>query len=454
MSILLKRNFERRSVLRGMLGGTAVTVALPLLDCFLDDNGTALASGAPMPVRFGTWFWGLGQSPGFGASNKGKEIVLGREVAPLEAVRAHMNYFGGFTSPLDGNPNLVHYSGTITCRTGTSPAGPSDIPAPTFDVLIADMMSEGSRFPMLNMACSGGARNTYSARSNGQRNAAEPSPVQLYAQIFGPEFVDPNRLDFKPDPKIMVEKSVLSSVSEHAKRVAATLGSADKERLDAHFTAIRQLEQQLSLQLEKPPANDACRPKPVAAGEDNLEKNIADAEIDEVTARHNALTQIMVMALACNQTKVFNMVFSNGGSALRRAGDTDTHHTLSHNQPVDKTLGYQPDVAYFNLRSMEALSHFVQAFSTMREGDRTLLDNTFIVAHTDTSDAKVHSVDGLPVFSFGRAGGRIKTGLYIGGNGDPLTRIGLTSMQLMGVPIDTWGTKSAQASKAIREIFV
>ena len=53
-------SFGRRSLLRGMMGGAAVSVGLPFLDCFLNTNGTALASGAPLPVRFGTWFWGLG----------------------------------------------------------------------------------------------------------------------------------------------------------------------------------------------------------------------------------------------------------------------------------------------------------------------------------------------------------------------------------------------------------
>ena len=59
----MTRSFPRREVLKGILGGGAVTVALPLLDCFLDGHGTALASGAPIPVRFGTWFWGLGVTP-------------------------------------------------------------------------------------------------------------------------------------------------------------------------------------------------------------------------------------------------------------------------------------------------------------------------------------------------------------------------------------------------------
>ena len=62
MTILIKRQIARRSILRGMLGGGALSVALPLFDCFLDDHGEALASGAPIPVRFGTWYWGMGHT--------------------------------------------------------------------------------------------------------------------------------------------------------------------------------------------------------------------------------------------------------------------------------------------------------------------------------------------------------------------------------------------------------
>ena len=50
-----------------MLGGCAVNVALPLLNCFLTDNGDAMANGAAIPQRFGTWQWGLGMSEAKGA---------------------------------------------------------------------------------------------------------------------------------------------------------------------------------------------------------------------------------------------------------------------------------------------------------------------------------------------------------------------------------------------------
>jgi len=39
----MRAGFSRRKVLRGMMGGAAISVGLPLLDCFLNSNGTALA---------------------------------------------------------------------------------------------------------------------------------------------------------------------------------------------------------------------------------------------------------------------------------------------------------------------------------------------------------------------------------------------------------------------------
>jgi hypothetical protein len=103
---------------------------------------------------------------------------------------------------------------------------------------------------------------------------------------------------------------------------------------------------------------------------------------------------------------------------------------------------------------MEALSGFIEVFATTREGSGTLLDNTLIFAHAETSYAKLHAVDNIPVMTIGRAGGRIKTGLHLNGQGDPISRIGLTVMQVMGLPIQSWGTGSLQTSKPIREILV
>ena len=57
------QDISRRSLLRGLLGGVAVAVALPPLELFWNGNGTAYASGLGFPKRFGLFFWGNGMRP-------------------------------------------------------------------------------------------------------------------------------------------------------------------------------------------------------------------------------------------------------------------------------------------------------------------------------------------------------------------------------------------------------
>ncbi len=453
MTFLLKRRAPRRQILRGMLNGAAVGVALPFLDCFLNDHGTALASGQPLPVRFGTWFWGLGFSPGFGFSHTAADVQPLLEARALAPLVKDMNYFSGFTVALDGNPNMVHFSGVIVARTGASPTTQQDVPAPTVDVLIGDQIGGGVRFHSLDAAASGGPRGGYSARSTASRNAAETSPLALYARVFGPGFADPNNADFQPDPQIMVRRSVLTGVNDVSKGFMKSLGAADRARMDQYFTSIRELEQQLDLMMQRPAPNKACRvsPPPKDRGSQSAE---GETEIASVLTTHKAMAGLMAMAVACNQTNVFTMTFSAAQSGLRLEGFASSHHTLSHEEPVDAKLGYQAQVSWFNQKTMEGCRDFIEAFRGIREGDGSLLDNTLIMAHSDTNDAKVHALDGIPVMTFGKAGGRFKTGLHVAGNGDSITRVGLTAMRAMGVPLNSWGVKSNETSKVVKEVLV
>ena len=76
-----------------------MTVGLPLLNCFLNDSGTALASGTPLPVRFGTWFWGLGMSSRvFIPKTVGAKYDLPEEFEALEKVRDYVNVYTNFNA--------------------------------------------------------------------------------------------------------------------------------------------------------------------------------------------------------------------------------------------------------------------------------------------------------------------------------------------------------------------
>jgi hypothetical protein len=455
MSIVVKRPPPRRAALRGLVGGGAVTVALPFLDCFLDDNGGALASGAPLPVRFGTWYWGMGHTPGHAIVDRTETgtIEFLEECKALVPHLDQINYFGGFNTPLDGNSNYPHHSGWVGSRTGTSPVKGSDIPAPTFDVLVSDAIGSSTRFRNLDITSMGNAKESYTARNTFSRPAAETSPLAFYTRLFGPDFVSPNAADFRPDPNVMVRKSVLSAVNDESKKLMRSLGGVDRARLDEYFTSIRQVENQLELQAQKPPPNEACI-VPTPPDEQAIERRAYAVEVGTVMETHRMMTRILTMALACNQTKVFNMVYNDAFSRIRRPGETYTHHVLTHEEQADPKLGYQPQAFWFNCRSMEACADFIAAFKAIREGDGTLLDNTLVYAGSETSFARIHSVDNIPIMSFGKAGGRIKTGLHVVGNGDPSTRVAFTMMQVMGLGLEAWGTKSLRVTKPVSEILV
>lgn len=441
------RLLSRRSVLRGLVGGAAVSLGLPLLDVFLNDHGTALADGAPLPLRFGTWFWGCGMNPDrWVPAAEGDQFTLPPELAALADVRQHVSVLSGFNVVLDGRPNLPHWTGVMATLTGSVPSVEPEVPAPTLDVLISQRVGAATRFRSLEMAATGVPGQSYSRASQSIVNASAVSPLELYTRIFGPDFVAPGDGNQMPDPRTVLRQSLLSAVAEDAQRLEARLGSHDRQRLDQYFTSLRQLENQIERSL-MPPDLAACR-RPRAPMGEHL-----GTDLELTTATHRMLTELLVFALLCDQTRVFNMLFSWGTSELRRAGAETAHHQYTHDEIVDPVLGYQPNATSFVLESMQAWSGFVARLAATPEGDGTLLDNCLVLAHSESSFAKSHQVTALPVMIAGRASGRLRPGIHVKGNGEPVSRVGLTVQQVMGLPVASWGTRSLEVSQPLTAIL-
>lgn len=438
---------NRRRVLRGAIGGAAVGVALPFLDVFLDGNGQALAStGQRIPVRFGTWIWGCGHIPErWVPAATGSDYVLPADLEPIAPYRDKLAILSGFDVKLDGVPNKPHVTGCLGLRTGI-PVPTENVRAPTLDVLISDAIGEGTRFRSIEVSTSGIERS-YSYRAAGSPNPSETSPLALYQRIFGEGFQDPNAAAFTPDPRTMARQSVLSAVTEDRQRLVRDLGAEDRRRLEEYFTSVRQLEQQLALQLE-PPARVENFTMPDPPPEVPL-----TSEMDDVLVTHRLMAGLLAQALQCNQTRVFNLLLSDTTSNLRREGSTTTHHTLTHEEPINPQLGYQEQVAWFAAQSMIAWRECLDAIASIREGDGTLLDNCLIMAHSDCSIAKSHAVEGIPIMIAGSAGGRIRTGFHLAGRADPISRVGLTVQQAMGLQVERWGVQSMDTNRTITELL-
>ncbi|MGB9337908.1 MAG: DUF1552 domain-containing protein [Polyangiales bacterium] len=449
------KRFDRRTLLRGALAGGAVSMGLPLLDCFLNEHGTALAQGAPLPLRFGSWMWGCGMNPDRwtpSSEGPGFELpielqALDRELASGGKLRDQVSVLSGFDVHLDGRPNFPHTAGLMGTLTGSLPLQDYTVPAPTLDTIIAAEIGGSTRFRSLEMSCTGNPNQAYSYESQSVFNAPEISPMAMYTRVFGPEFADPNAGPFTPDPRVMLRQSVLSAVKSDRDRLLQRVGAHDKDRLDQYFTSVRQLEQQLDILLAGPPALDSCSRAP-APGAESL-----GAEVGQSVSTNQLMASLLSFALACDQTRVFSMMFSDRISGLRQPGSSSQHHQLTHDEVLDPDIGYQPEATQFVFASMEAWADFVERLAAIPEGDGTLLDNCLVFAHSDTSLAKIHGITGIPMMIAGRAGGAVKPGVHVAGATSPTTRVGLTIQQVMGLNTERWGSRSMEATQPVSEIL-
>ncbi|MGE3844087.1 MAG: DUF1552 domain-containing protein [Vicinamibacterales bacterium] len=437
------RTLQRRTILRGMAGGGAISVGLPLLDCFLNTNGTALASGAALPPVFGTWFQHLGLNPGmWEPKTVGPNYENNIQLKVLDPFRKRINIFSGMKYFLEGRPLETHVTGMQIATTGAIPVGTTG--GPSLDSQIADQIGTRTRFRSLEVSLSG-SRETTSRRSGTAPNPAEASPAKLYQRIFGPEFKDPNAAEFKPDPLVLARQGVLSYVSEHRKHVMAQLGASDRARLDEYFTSLRQVEQQLAIELEKPAPLEACR-VPGTPAEATPGSVLTDAEVN-----NRLFAGLLAYAVACGQTRVFNVVV--GSMNLRKPASALNWHMATHEEAVDEKLGYQREVFAFNSWANKSFAEFLTTMESVKEGAGSVLDRMLILWQTDHSDARTHSMEKVPVMTVGSGGGRIKTGIHVTAPGDPVTRVGLTVQQALGVPMKHWGELGNGTSKTITEIM-
>jgi hypothetical protein len=271
--------------------------------------------------------------------------------------------------------------------------------------------------------------------------------MAMYTRVFGPEFSDPNAGPFVPDARVMLRQSVLSAVKEDRDRLVQQVGTHDKERLDQYFTSVRQLEQQLDILLAGPPNLESCAKAPTPGAES------LGTEIGQSMSTNRLMAELLSFALACDQTRVFSMMFSDRISGLRQPGSSSLHHQLTHDEALDPAIGYQPEATEFVFASMEAWADFVERLAAVPEGDGTLLDNCLVFGHSDVSLAKVHGITGVPMMIAGKASGALKAGVHVAGATSPSTRVGLTIQQVMGLNTESWGTRSMEAVQPISEIL-
>ncbi len=432
---------DRRTALRGLLGGAAVSVALPPLEAFLNTSGTAYADGTPFPKRFGIFFWGNGVIPSrWQPTGEGTNWQLSEELAPLAAVKGDITVLTGFK--VNVKNDRPHGSGPAGLLTGAALKNDAYV-APTVDQVIARELGGETRF----RSREGGVQRSTRSLSYAtppQMNPIETSPARLFERLFGEDFRAPGE-STGPDPRLGLRRSVLDGVMTQSATLKARLSATDKLRLEQHLEGVRSLERQIA-RLESSPVNLAACVRPAAPAVDF--SDVAGRQ--QLSAVGRAISDLVAMALACDQTRVFMNMFTQPLTDILIGTSPQGHHQLTHDEPGD-----QPGVNGILLTIMQEFAYFLSALKRIPEGSGTLLDNCVVLGTTDCGFGRTHQLTDYPLVVAGKGGGALKTGLHVrSATEENASKVMLSLVNAVGLRRGEYGMDTAKSTDRCTAIEV
>ncbi len=437
---MTKRRISRRTLLRGALGGAAVAIALPPLEALMNANGTGYAEGEALPSRFGVWFWGNGVRrahwiPGGGT---GTGWVAPVELAPLEIVRGYVSPVTGLEIKTATHP---HHSGMAGIMTGdayqqvgtTRDTIVSTFARQSIDQVAADHLAGATPYRSLEVGITrftgtdeGTTFQHLSHNGPNNVNAAEYSPAALFARLFGSA----------PAPQVASgRRSILDVVGGQVSALQSTVSAHDRARLDQHLDSIRQIERRLQT-----PVAECTTPDPA--------QDVPDVEgREQIADKNRVMSDLLAMALACDLTRVFSVLFSPAGSGVVvwQVGAGNGLHQMCHDEP-----GEQPTVHAAITFTMEQLAYFLQRLRDTPEGDGNLLHHSSILCTTELSEGNRHSNDEFPILIAGKGNGRLAGGVhYRSGSRENTSHALLTALRGAGVELGEFGVGAGRVTTTI-----
>lgn len=430
---------SRRTLLRGVLAGSAVAVGIPPLEATLNVNGTAFADGHEIPRRFGVWFWGNGVRPEqWTPASTGTDWIPTAELEPLADLREYLSVVSGTTIHTGTHPHHAGMTGVMTGaplhQVGTTrDTIVSTFAQRSFDMIAADHYEGTTPLRSLELGITrfrgtdeGTTFQHLSHNGPNSPNPSEYSAPALFSRIFG----TPTDADFS-----FARQSVLDAVSDQIGGLQTRVGAHDRQRLEQHFDSIRAIELRLAAE-------------PVVCERPSTPSNHPDIAGREQIEPHNeTMSQLLALALACDVTRVFSVLFSPAGSGvvIWQAGALNSLHQICHDEPMP-----QPTVHAATVFTMEQLAVALRSLRDIPVGDGNLLDHCSIVCTSEHADGRTHSYDDFPMIIAGKAGGALRGNTHYRSTTDEsVTKAVLTALRAGGVPLDSFGTGGGRVTDSI-----
>lgn len=439
-------NNHRRLSRRVVLGGAGALIALPWLESLAPRAGRrATAAPEPPPLRALFYYLPCGiHMPSWTPASEGPNYEITKILEPLVDANAMIDLKNDVLvlSGLANNPAKPegpgdHASGTAGFLTATHVLKSetdflNDI---SIDQLIADAVGEATPHRSLQLGTATGATmgncdSGYScAYTSNISWADEKTPL--------PKLADPqvifDLLFSGFDPQASAEElarrkanrlSVIDYASDQVEALDAKLGKTDRDKVDQYLTGLRDLEKRVTGEATAP----VCELPGMFSG-----------AYGDFSTQVDLMTELMVLAFACDMTRVISFMLENAGSYRDYAfiGAPGAHHEISHHQDLPENFAKLETIDRWEIQQFAKL---LQRLKTTPDGDGFLLDNCAVYLSSEISDGNAHNHDNLPVLLAGRAGGALSPGRHVKyADAPPLANLFVGLANIFGVPTTLFG---------------
>ncbi len=413
----LNRHLHRRTVLRG----SGVSMALPWLTAM--QPSLAGDRHASSPGRFVAFTLGLGLvAENLFPEQSGRDYAASRYLSVLQDLRDQVTVISGVSHPGVKGGHRAEASILTASPMGTSGRAKNTI---SLDQLMAKHLGDATRFPSLVLSTGGSTSPCYT--ENGSMIPPQDSPSKLFAQLF----IDDSATERKRQAeRVRQGRSIMDLVGDDAKSLGRELGTGDRDRLDAFFTSVRDLEKRMA-ESEK----WANRPKPTVDVKAPVDIN----DPSDLIARQKTMSDVMKLALQTDSTRFITLHVPGAGGVIPIEGVDEGYHNLSHHGRDEEKLA---QLALVETALVNCWGDFLRELRQTEESGGSLLDHTSVLLTSNLGNASNHDNRNMPVLF---AGGGFRHGQHLAFDRDnnyPLPNLFLSVLHRVGLEVDQFATST------------
>jgi hypothetical protein len=243
----------------------------------------------------------------------------------------------------------------------------------------------------------------------------EIRPRAVFERLFGTSDADP------------YDRSVLDVVRTDARRLANSLGGADRRKLDEYLSSIRDLETRIqNAERARPPLPTSVE-TPAPSVPTSLEEHA------------HIMMDLLTLAFQTDSTRVATLLLALEQSprAYPEIGIPEAHHGLTHHQGDKDKIA---KVIAINCYHMRQFAYLVKKLKSTPDGGGTLLDHVMLTYGSGLSDGNAHDHADLPLVLAGRGCGKVKTGRHVRYPKEtPMANLFVAMLDRMSVPVESLG---------------